>query len=733
MELKGAEIRDFYRLTADMPSGGAPLKFPKKVKIPHYQRPYKWDSENINKLIDDWYSEQGDQYFAGSIVTVNNESKGIHELIDGQQRFTTIFLANYIRFLVSRVALRQAVSETSRIIHVTNLMDSYIRSAKFLFLNDTSKDYPLEKELDQLSTIVTNGFSDFEDEVKFSETKAKLLKIIGLPGSAEDSVDYLSDHYESLDVFLNNKLLCLSYDRTTFDLSILASLKRCCIHLHEHKQPEMTIYGQDDVKSEHERRYILALQTIFNKFDGLVGNSTLKAFDRAKAIITNIGKFLEEIALCVVQTGNAEDAYTLFEVLNDRSLALDDLDLIKNQFYKNFVLKNNALSEDELDSTLQRLDDQWVDKIFGNQADQRRKLIAYLAIVFITGDERIVYNRGDGYRRSIQNYLQGLVQYSKEEIQSHFNIFECCKIILDVAEVKFKSKDLVALEIEFDRKSSILKKSISFLMAMNQEGVLSGLTNFLLKYIEKTADTGIVGQTSISRFDPVSVRDIVKDYMHVSLPSDVERQSRRIWQISILSNSSEIPRDFAIELIKHNNLNTNSWDLREAGDRDRAKSEFEQWANNWRYSSPQLKVRLLFARLISLTLDDTKEILIRKSISLDVNEVAKLQLDHIEASQPASSHLDRYFDDEDRDSYVQSLGNMMPLPSSENIQKSNKPMKDSFAFYEQAGIGQGHHLYDAVFSNFIKNSNNDVPTKDFFQSRKVELIELFKKAIDFEG
>ena len=135
MELKGAEIRDFYRLTADMPSGGATLKFPKKVKIPHYQRPYKWESENIEKLIDDWCSEQGDQYFAGSIVTVNNESRELHELIDGQQRYTTIYLANFVRFLVSRVALRQAISETTKIVHVNKLVESYSEAARFLFLN----------------------------------------------------------------------------------------------------------------------------------------------------------------------------------------------------------------------------------------------------------------------------------------------------------------------------------------------------------------------------------------------------------------------------------------------------------------------------------------------------------------------------------------------------------------------------------------------------------------------
>jgi uncharacterized protein with ParB-like and HNH nuclease domain len=733
MELKGAEIRDFYRLTADMPSGGTNLKFPKKVKIPHYQRPYKWESENINKLIDDWYSEKGDRYFAGSIVTVNNEKKEIHELIDGQQRYTTIFLANYLRFLLSRVALRQAVSETSRIIHVTKLVDSYIQSAKFLFLNDLGKDYPLEQELDDLNTIVTSEFADFEDEEKFSETKTKLLGFIGLPDSTEDSEEYLKLHFDCLDKFLNKKELTLSYDRTSFDSAILSSLKRCCIYLHEHRKPEMVFYGSDEVTSEHEKRYLDALDVIFKKFNSLVTDNVAKPFDRAKEIIAKIGKFLEEIALCVVQTGNAEDAYTLFEVLNDRSLALDDLDLIKNQFYKNFVLKNSALSEDQVDATLQSLDDQWVDKIFGNQGDQKRKLIAYLAIVFITGDETIIYNRGDGYRRSIQNYLQGLDCYSMDEIKKHFNIFESCKAILDAGGVKFKSKDLVALENEFDSKSSIFRKSITFLMALSQEGVLSGLINFALKYIEQSGGSDKIARELLSKFSPDAVRSEIERYMGAGLPEKVKEQARKVWQVSMLSNSADMPRDLAVDLIKHNNLKSGSWDLRESGDREKAKEDFDNWISNWRYSSQQLKIRLLFARLISLSPDGSGSKLVRKPIALGVEEVSKLQLDHMEANSPDSSHAEKYFDDEEREDFVQGLGNMMPLPSLENIQKSNKPMRESFGFYRQAGIGPGHHLYDSALKFFDSQNKDEVPKKEFFQLRKDYLKGLFVMAVHFRG
>lgn len=724
MQLKGAEIRDFYRLTADMPSGGTSIKFPKKVKIPHYQRPYKWDQENINKLIDDWFAEKGDQYFAGSIVTVNNERTGVHELIDGQQRFTTIFLANFVRFLVSRVALRQSVSETSKILHVTKVMDSYIESAKFLFLNAPEHGFPLEEELNELSVLVTSGFDDIDDEEKFSETREKLLRFIGLPDLSEDSEDYIAEHYRCLDEFLDRKLLALSYDRKSFDVAILNSLKRVSVYLNEHKRPEIDIFKPDEVVSEHEKRYLDAVNIIFEKFYQLGSENNPKPFEYARSIISNIGKFLEEISLCVVQTGNAEDAYTLFEVLNDRSLALDDLDLIKNQFYKNFVLKNKSVSDDDLDSILQQLDDQWVDKIFYNQGDQRGKLVAYLGIVYITGDSAILYNRGDGYRHAIQQYLESLSSYSENEIRKHFNIFHACRIILDSAGVKFRSKDLVALESEFSANDSVLKKTVCLLMALGQEGVLSGLMNFVLKYMDDAID----GQSFL--FSPDVVSEKIKGYLSYDIPTDIREQSSRVWRVSMLSSSAEMPRALSVNLIKSNNLNTSGPDLRSAGGYDKLKSEFDQWLSGWRYNNPQLKVRVLFARLISMSPDSEFTRLEKKKISLSVDEVSKLQLDHMEASKPDSAHMEKYFDDEDRDSFVHGLGNMMPLPAVENIQKSNKPMKDSFEYYESAGIGPGHHLFDAARDLFDRYNNRGVPTGEFFLKRKENLKKLFNLAVE---
>lgn len=67
--------------------------------IPSYQRPYAWTVEQASELFDDLYSSYisdiEDEYFLGSIVLIKEEGKPQAQVIDGQQRLTslTILLA----------------------------------------------------------------------------------------------------------------------------------------------------------------------------------------------------------------------------------------------------------------------------------------------------------------------------------------------------------------------------------------------------------------------------------------------------------------------------------------------------------------------------------------------------------------------------------------------------------------------------------------------------------------
>lgn len=62
--------------------------------IPGYQRPYAWTEEETGILFDDLYeffqTEAVDNYFLGSIVLIKDENNPYADVIDGQQRLTTL-------------------------------------------------------------------------------------------------------------------------------------------------------------------------------------------------------------------------------------------------------------------------------------------------------------------------------------------------------------------------------------------------------------------------------------------------------------------------------------------------------------------------------------------------------------------------------------------------------------------------------------------------------------------
>jgi uncharacterized protein with ParB-like and HNH nuclease domain len=83
--------------------------------VPDFQREYVWETENVEKLLQDVLEELYDQddpvsnaeYFLGSIVVFRDES-GTFQLIDGQQRLTTI----YMTFCVIRDILYKLESKS---------------------------------------------------------------------------------------------------------------------------------------------------------------------------------------------------------------------------------------------------------------------------------------------------------------------------------------------------------------------------------------------------------------------------------------------------------------------------------------------------------------------------------------------------------------------------------------------------------------------------------------------
>lgn len=743
MDLKGAEIRNFEGIICGQKKGNDSYDR-YKIVIPHYQRPYKWESDHVAQLIEDWYQNQNNndnQYFAGSIVTVRDDEKKQFDLIDGQQRFTTVFLVNFLRFLLLRVMVRETNTQSSLQRRHDNLLSSLIKAQRYL--NNECSD--LEKYQKFSSDYI-------ETEDSESELLIKFLKCANMPidEREQDSQAYFAKHQELLKERLLDKPIILQYDRFYFNTLLTDVLSRVSITLHSQlSRPQLNILEyQDDEKElmEASSSYINAIKTIFITFNEIINDDNkskkLNSFTMAEKIAAEMDNFLESIQLCVIETGNTDDAYTLFEVLNDRSLALDNLDLLKNQFYRNFIL-NNPSNDLKKDDYISELDDQWYDQIFKKSlSESAKKLIVFLGVSYITGDTFLSVKQPDKFiRDSInKNYLMQFNTdkiYSVENFKRDFNIFQACEIFLDEAGTKYRSEKNKAYQSAYG-DSTILDKTIHLLKALKQDTVLAGLFSFIFNYLKT--------EKNITDFNPAKIKKYAEEFLHEKLPEKIEKQVANIWMLAMKAKDYKPVLRHSSSLLKENCLHSDKLHIQEISIelKNEVDSQFLNWLRTWTYNpSNTFKLRMLFAHALQLEMTDSGELRKSKSFytKLQKEYVLNLDVDHMEPVKINSDAPYLYFSDPDRESIINQLGNMMILTSSENRRKSNSPMEKVFESLKEAGL-ENHYLTRKTkelledsdnHENYCISDNHEikVPNRNFFEKRKEFLIDTFNKAVDF--
>lgn len=138
----------------------------KKFVIPEYQRPYAWTDEEIQTLFDDLTEytlmensnkEKESNYFLGVIVSYDNEN-GEKEIIDGQQRITSLFLL--LRAIYSKL---ESMTETDEVRNFKNQIESALweqdeLTAKVDFNKVLIESRVMNDEGNKIfSEILTNG------------------------------------------------------------------------------------------------------------------------------------------------------------------------------------------------------------------------------------------------------------------------------------------------------------------------------------------------------------------------------------------------------------------------------------------------------------------------------------------------------------------------------------------------------------------------------------------------
>lgn len=135
-----------------------------QLRIPEYQRPYKWTAKNSNQLLDDILyakSENKEAYRVGTLILHADKERGCYNIVDGQQRTITFSLllkalsAGPIAFLS-----QQLTANPYNLHNIPNNYRAFVRRIKNL--SQIAQDELLEyiKCNCELIVVITDDLSE---------------------------------------------------------------------------------------------------------------------------------------------------------------------------------------------------------------------------------------------------------------------------------------------------------------------------------------------------------------------------------------------------------------------------------------------------------------------------------------------------------------------------------------------------------------------------------------------
>ena len=154
-------------------------------QIPRYQRPYSWERSHIEQLVDDlyesWSKDRNSPYYLGSVILVKEEGETRFDILDGQQRLTTLS----ILYAIFNDHFKEHLSDRNKRRVNTRVFENALEKARLR----TNKQADLENSV--LESI------RLDQENRYT-TAAEIL-IDCLEAKFGDRHDELNDFFEFID------------------------------------------------------------------------------------------------------------------------------------------------------------------------------------------------------------------------------------------------------------------------------------------------------------------------------------------------------------------------------------------------------------------------------------------------------------------------------------------------------------------------------------------------------
>ncbi|MFH1584493.1 MAG: DUF262 domain-containing HNH endonuclease family protein [Actinomycetota bacterium] len=159
--------------------------------VPDYQREYVWEEKNVTQLLEDIYEEfqknnMDNEYFIGTII-VAKENK-FFEVIDGQQRLTTLFLI--------LATLKELLKEEQDYVNrIKQLLSETYPDKDGKLITNFKLELKYENSHDFIKTLVVeqNNIKDSNNRIEINDQKGSLLR---LSRAYNYSLNFLQNNFE---------------------------------------------------------------------------------------------------------------------------------------------------------------------------------------------------------------------------------------------------------------------------------------------------------------------------------------------------------------------------------------------------------------------------------------------------------------------------------------------------------------------------------------------------------
>jgi len=210
----------------------------KVFTIPVYQRAYSWEQKHCDQLLDDLREQSAgkNQYFLGHFLLETMQKDKLYEIIDGQQRLTTV--AILVRAILDVLKQHQST-------HDLELLErTYLRNGGLLKLR------PVEYDRACFDSLVVNGQDSFEpaspSQHRMREAKRRFRSVLATmpPDAICRLLQTLEDATLTVMEFDGKKDCALMFELQNNrgkDLTNLEKLKSFLMYqMYIHSEPDQT-------------------------------------------------------------------------------------------------------------------------------------------------------------------------------------------------------------------------------------------------------------------------------------------------------------------------------------------------------------------------------------------------------------------------------------------------------------------------------------------------------------